>query len=351
MNEYEKILIPETETLLNVLQILHQQKSKIVVVCTNDKSLLGVIADGDIRRYLLNGGTLDDAVKNAMNSTPIVLHQKSNTADNLKLLEDNDIPCAPLVDENNTLVGVLSKKDLLTPPSHDNWVVLMAGGKGIRLRPLTEHTPKPLLRIGDKPVLETILNNFIKSGFSKFYISINYLGEQIQEYFGDGSKWGVQIRYLEEDKELGTAGCLKLIQDTPTEPLIVMNGDILTNLNFSSFMNYHLAHSAKASMVVREHVTEIPFGVVTVNNEEILKIEEKPVHRHFINAGIYIIDPDVIDLIPQDEADNMPSLFEKVIENKGKCYSYPLYDFWLDIGRHDDLTHAQQIFSSGELIE
>jgi NDP-sugar pyrophosphorylase family protein len=216
----------------------------------------------------------------------------------------------------------------------------MAGGLGKRLRPLTDEMPKPLLSVGNKPLLQNILESFVHQHFSHFFISVNYKADSIKNYFGDGSQWGIDIRYLEEDKRLGTAGALRLIAERPNAPVIVMNGDLLTRVNFRDLLNYHVERGSSATMCVCEYDVEVPFGVVEINGYQIEKIIEKPIHRFFVNAGIYVIDPDLFDMIPIDTYLDMTSFFDKMIDAGKKTAVFPIHEYWLDVGRVADLDRA-----------
>jgi NDP-sugar pyrophosphorylase family protein len=234
---------------------------------------------------------------------------------------------------------------LLEAPERENWVVLMAGGLGTRLAPLTDNCPKPLLKVGNKPILETIIENFISHGFKRFYLSVNYKAEMIEEYFGDGSRWGAEIRYLREDKKMGTAGALGLIPEPLTQPFLVMNGDLLTKVNFSQLLNFHQEQNAHATMCVREYDFQVPYGVVSVDKHRIKSIEEKPVHRFFVNAGIYVLDPEAVSLIPADMPYDMTSLFEQMTANEREVIAFPVREYWLDIGHRDDFERAAGDFA------
>ena len=217
----------------------------------------------------------------------------------------------------------------------------MAGGLGTRLRPLTEDIPKPLLKVGNKPILETIIKNFASHGFVDIVISINYKGDLIKNYFKDGSDLGVNITYVEENKRLGTAGALSLLADTPNEPFFVMNADLLTDVNFSHLMDYHCMGNSTGTMCVREYEYQIPYGVIQMENDCITEIVEKPINKFFVNAGIYVLSSKVFDYIPKDKFYDMPTLFNTLIKEKLKTLSFPIHEYWLDIGRMSDFEQAQ----------
>jgi NDP-sugar pyrophosphorylase family protein len=216
----------------------------------------------------------------------------------------------------------------------------MAGGLVNRLRPLTDECPKPMLKVGNKPLLETIVENFIEYGFHRFYISVNYMADVVESYFGDGSRWGVDIEYLHEEHRLGTAGALSLLPETPTEAILVMNGDLLTKVNFKQLLDFHYGHQAQATMCVREYDFQVPYGVVKIDGQRITSIDEKPIQRFFVNAGIYVLEPEALDLISSNIFFDMTTLFEKLIELKKEPAVFPIREYWLDIGHLADYNRA-----------
>jgi len=216
----------------------------------------------------------------------------------------------------------------------------MAGGLGSRLRPLTEQTPKPMLMVGDKPILETLIKRFREQGFTRFVISLNYLGDQIRAHFGNGQDRGVEISYIEEKEPLGTAGALSMLPVKPKEPFLVMNGDILTLMNFESLLEFHHRNRSVATMCIREFGMEVPYGVVRLNKDNIVSIEEKPVQQFYVNAGIYVLNPETLDLVPKGTRVDMTSLFEKLVETGHPTLSYPIREYWMDIGKMEDYQRA-----------
>jgi NDP-sugar pyrophosphorylase family protein len=246
----------------------------------------------------------------------------------------------PIVDEDQKVIDLFIIDDGLLKKQHENHVVLMVGGLGTRLRPLTENTPKPMLEVGGKPILETIVKRFVDSGFTNITMCLGYKSNVIQDYFRDGGSFGANIDYIVEEKRLGTAGALALLGKNLTNPFFVMNGDLLTNIDFEKMLDFHVEHKSKATMCVREYDIEVPYGVVNLVNENIISIEEKPNHSFFVNAGIYLLESDCIDLIPDNEFYDMPTLFGELIAAKEKIVPFPLQEYWLDIGRISDYEKA-----------
>lgn len=340
MKDYRKILLTPTSTIKEALQIIDEGAMKIALVVDREDKLLGTITDGDIRRGLLSGLSLDSSIESVIFKNPTVCSLKDTKEKILEVATQKKLYQVPIVDSKGKLVGIEEISELLKPSKKTNKVVLMAGGLGTRLRPLTEHTPKPMLKVGDKPILETIIANFRKYGFTNIILSVNYKSEIIEEYFKDGSKFGVNIEYIHEKQRMGTAGALSLMRDKLSEPFFVMNGDLLTNINFEHMMEYHLSNNAIATMGVREYDFQVPYGVVNVDGIDIQSIEEKPVHSFYVSGGIYILSPDVLKSIPNNEFFDMPTLFEKLIAENKKSISFPIREYWLDIGRIEEFKKA-----------
>ncbi len=339
-------LIGPAATIHEAVATLNESAVQICLVVEPIGTLLGTITDGDIRRGLLRGVGMKAPVTEIMNPSPIVASPNTDASTMLEMMTQKRLRQLPLLDERRKVVGLIDINDLIkAEEAEENWVVLMAGGLGTRLRPLTDSMPKPLLEVGSKPLLETILENFLRQNFRKFYLSVKYKSQMIKEHFGDGSRWGVEIRYLEEDPGLGTAGALGLIKERPRLPLVVMNGDLLTRVNFKQLLTFHAEHRSSATMCVREYDMQVPFGVVSVEDERIIKIDEKPTHRFFVNAGIYVLDPELIDLVPAGKHLDMTSLFEKAIAADMRTTVFPIHEYWIDVGQMDDFHRANRDFN------
>lgn len=345
MKKWRSLLVDMNATIMQALKILDEGAKQIVLVVDQRNVLLGTVTDGDIRRGILKGESLEAPITHVMNKRPIVAQMGDERETMLNLMTTRSLRQIPVIDDRGRLIDIVFLEDYMQSEKKDNWVVLMAGGFGTRLAPLTDHCPKPLLKVGSRPILEIILNSFISYGFARFYISVNYKADMIMEYFGDGSRWGVEIRYLLEDKRLGTAGALSLLSERPDKPFIVMNGDLLTKINFSHALQFHMEEEACATMCVREYEYQVPYGVVKVDQHRLYGIEEKPVQRFFISGGIYILSPDVIESIPENTFYDMPALFEALIEKEQLTSAFPIREYWLDIGRMDDFNRANGEFS------
>jgi dTDP-glucose pyrophosphorylase len=340
MKGIEKIKISTESTIKEALNAIDLGAVKIALVVNKDNKLLGTLSDGDVRRGLLRKKSMNDIIKDIYFKKPTIAKKGSSKKYLLSLCSINRVGQIPIIDDEQKVVDLFVIDDELSKKQHENSVVLMVGGLGTRLRPLTENIPKPMLRVGGCPILETIIKGFVDSGFTNITMCLGYKSNVIQDYFQEGSGFGANIDYIVEEKRMGTAGALTLLTNKLEQPFFVMNGDLLTNVNFEKMLDFHEAHNSKATMCVREYDIEVPYGVVNVDNENIISIEEKPIHSFFVNAGIYILEPGCVDLIPANEFYDMPSLFEKLIEAKEKTISFPLKEYWLDIGRMADYEKA-----------
>lgn len=340
VSSWKEILVLPGASIRDVIRVLDKSAKQIVLVVNEGSRLLGTVTDGDIRRGILKGMSLEEPVQRIMNPDPTVAMIDEGREGILAMMRSTRLHHVPLVDENYCVMGLETLDELIQSRARKNRVVLMAGGLGNRLRPLTDECPKPMLKVGNKPLLETILENFIEYGFHRFYISVNYMADVVKSYFGDGSRWGVYIDYLHEQQQLGTAGALSLLPETPNEAILVMNGDLLTKVNFKQLLDFHYGHQAQATMCVREYDFQVPYGVVKIDGQHITGIDEKPIQRFFVNAGIYVLEPEVLDLIAADTYFDMPTLFEELIERKKVTAVFPIREYWLDIGHLADYNRA-----------
>jgi dTDP-glucose pyrophosphorylase len=340
VRNWREALLPPSATLGEVLARIDAAGYQIALVVDRDDRLLGVVTDGDVRRAILQGLALSAAITVVMNPSPVTAPQGSSGREQLAAMRRHGVHQLPIVNGNNRVVGLVLIDDLIGATEKPNWVVLMAGGLGSRLRPLTESVPKPMLVVRGKPILEGILENLVDEGFRRFFVAVNYRADMIISHFGDGSSLGIEISYLREDTRLGTAGALSLLPEVPTHSLIVMNGDLLTRARVSSLLEFHETHRAAASMAVREYELQVPYGVVHMSGERITAVEEKPVQKFFINAGIYALSPQALQQIPRDASFDMPALFERLNAAGKLTTAFPLHDFWLDIGRVEDYVQA-----------
>lgn len=345
-HHWERVLLQSNSTIRDALLVINAEALRMALVVDQHNRLLGVVTDGDIRRGLLNGLSLGDLVSDVMNSNPIVGGPDTDAAVLKPLMEAKGILSVPILEEG-VVTGLFTLHEAAKLKLLDNPVFLMAGGFGKRLRPLTDKCPKPLLKIGDCPILETIMKQFIKCGFRNFYISTHFMPEMIKEHFGGGEKWGINITYVHEEAPLGTAGALGLLpKSTPELPLIMVNGDVLTNISFKRFLDFHIREGGAATMCVREYEYQVPYGVIEGEGVCVSSMKEKPTYRFNINAGIYIVNPEIYRKVEPKVSIDMPTLLEKQMDLGRKVVMYPIHEYWLDIGRIDDYKRAQADFHS-----
>jgi dTDP-glucose pyrophosphorylase/predicted transcriptional regulator len=339
MSKWTEVLVGPDQSIRETIRRIDGSSLQIALVVDTERKLLGTVTDGDVRRGILKGVSLDDSATKIMNAKPTVARQGDDRDSMLAAMRARLLHQIPVVDADNRVVG-LEVLDSLLGAKRDNIVVLMAGGRGTRLRPLTDDTPKPLLHVGSKPILETIVESLIEQGFGRFYLAVNYLAEKFEQHFGDGSRWGVDIRYLRESTPLGTAGALSLLPEPPAKPLLVMNADLVTRIGFGHLVDFHVKQKAVATMGVREYDFQVPFGVVHMQNERIVEVQEKPTHRFFVNAGVYVFDPSALDVVPREQRFDMPDLFNALVKQGRHTAVFPIREYWLDVGRHDDFARA-----------
>ncbi|MCJ8161553.1 nucleotidyltransferase family protein [Acinetobacter zhairhuonensis] len=342
MIDVKKIVLNKRDTILKALELLDLYALRIVLVVDEDNHLLGSITDGDIRRGLLKGQDLHASVETIMHVTPYAIEDGELTNRQIfEIMREKRYLALPVL-KAGQLVNIITLEDLISRKRKENPVFIMAGGFGTRLRPLTDKCPKPMLPVGGKPLLETIVLSLKEQGFYKFYISTHYLPEIIEEHFGNGEKFDVQIQYVHENDPLGTGGALSLLPKEEIKlPFIVINGDVLTNMNFGKLIDFHEQNKSVATMCVREFQYQIPYGVVNSENNVIQGMTEKPSYFFDINTGIYVISPELLAQV-NAEFIGMPTILEQQIALQQKITSYPLHEYWLDIGHMEDYNRAQR---------
>ncbi|MFI8557803.1 CBS domain-containing protein [Pseudomonas putida] len=342
MKQWQSVLLRPDVALEDAIAVLDREALRIVIVTDEEQRMLGTLTDGDVRRALLRHLPLSTPVKDAMHATPQVAHRGWSRERMLSVMERFQVLQLPVVDSDYKVVGLETLHGLLNKRLRNNPVFLMAGGFGTRLHPLTQTCPKPLLKVGEKPILELIMQGFINAGFHRFFISTHYMPEMIRNYFGDGSDWGVSIRYVHESEPLGTGGALGLLpHEEINEPLFMMNGDLLTNLDFQNLLSFHEAHDGLATMCVREYEYQVPYGVVQSEGHKILSMVEKPIQKFFINAGIYLLSPELVKSVRGDAKIDMPTILEEAMSGGKVVNMFPIHEYWLDIGRIEDFHRAQ----------
>ncbi|MFK4506019.1 nucleotidyltransferase family protein [Bradyrhizobium daqingense] len=343
MKSWQKAIVGTEATVSEAIAAIESGSIQIALVLDNGR-LAGIVTDGDIRRGLLRGIPLTGRATDMMNANPVSASVTLPRDERLRLMRQRSIKQLPLLDANGHVIGVETFDELLEAPRYENPVLIMAGGLGERLGVLTREMPKPMLHVGGRPLLETIVRNFVQQGFRNIFISVNYKAELIQNHFGDGASFGAAIRYVHEAQRLGTAGALGLLPSTPDLPLVVTNGDILTTINYGALVDFHNATPADATMAVREHKVHVPYGVVTAAEGYLQVIREKPTESWFVSAGIYVIGPTVFRLVDRGVKIDMPAVLERVVASEGRVAVYPIREYWLDIGRVEDFEQAHAEF-------
>ncbi|MCJ8329460.1 MAG: CBS domain-containing protein [Lentisphaeria bacterium] len=345
-NRHERVaasLVPQDASL--EIAITHMENEAALIV--DDASrLVGMLTDGDLRRAFLKGASLQTSVHEIMSKNPITVSENTNQKAMYALMQSKQIRQLPVVDDEQRPVGLELLKDSYNHLHSE--AVIMAGGKGSRLRPLTEHIPKPLLDFGDSTILETIMDGLKENGIDDIILTVNYLADKIRSHIGDGSSHDINVSYVEEEKQLGTAGALALIEKRPKDSFLVMNGDLITDLDFRSLKHFHRESKNDITVCVRRESFQIPYGVIRLNDDckSIKELQEKPKENYLVNAGIYMMEPEIIDLIPKNKFYDMTSLIESCIEQKKTVGAFPILEYWQDIGRHTEMEKAKREWSS-----
>jgi dTDP-glucose pyrophosphorylase len=344
VNAWTRAFVRADASLRDVLETIDAAELQIALVVDEETRLCGVITDGDVRRALLRGHGLDALASDVMTRDPVTAPPDMKLAAIERLMLARSLNQVPVVDERRLVVGLALYGKLLPRERVDNEVILMVGGLGSRLGTLTKHVPKPLLRVGDKPILEIIIDSLLTQGFHRFRLAVNYKAELIERHFGNGGRWGAEINYVRESQPLGTCGAIGLVTPPPDEPFLVMNGDILAKIQYTDLLDYHRSHGGAATMAVREYSVQIPFGVTRIDDRRVYALAEKPTERYFVNGGIYVLDPKCLALIPRDTPYDMTTLLNDMLARDMGVYSYPVEGYWLDVGRVADFQQAHADF-------
>jgi dTDP-glucose pyrophosphorylase len=321
------------------MECLQCNSAGIALVVDTEGHLLGTATDGDIRRALLKGEKLDAQISKYMGRQVITVPEGVKRANVLDMMRARFIEQIPIVDGSGKVVGLHVMREVIGAMERPNWTVIMAGGRGERLRPLTDEIPKPMLRVAGRPILERLILHLVGYGIREIYISINYLGHVIQDYFGDGRNFGCHIQYLKEDKPLHTGGALSLLSELPSDPLLVMNGDLVTNVDIQELFDFHATHGNIITVGTNDYTHTVPLGCLSIANGRVVSIEEKPVITKTANAGIYVLTPSVLAWVPKNAAFPITNLIEKAISENAQVGAFPIMD-WIDVGEHDQLRQA-----------
>jgi dTDP-glucose pyrophosphorylase len=350
--ELQNLLVTPGAAIGDVMRCIDANARGIALLVDSERRLLAAITDGDIRRAILGGLDLSAPVSELISTKenispvgPITARAGTDDSTLLELMQRHSVRHIPLLDHDGSVVGLARLEELLQGPLPLKAVV-MAGGFGKRLHPLTESTPKPLLNVGDRSLLQRTVKQLRDANIHRVSITTHFLGDQIRERLGDGRELGISIEYLSEDRPLGTAGALGLL-DVPTEPILVINGDILTRLNFNAMLHFHEDYAAAMTVAIKQYEMEVPYGVVEVEGATVTRLSEKPKQKFFVIAGIYLLDPQVWSYLPRGEFCDMPDLINSLLAAGKKVVSFPISEYWLDIGRLDDYERAQADVANG----
>jgi len=334
-------IIPLDSTVREAMAAIDRSSLEVCLVCDQDLRLKRVITDGDIRRTLLRGRALDDRIEGVGSDRFTQVGVECSRAEAVTLMLERGFKSVPVVDSSGVLVGLHTLHVALVERRSESWAVIMAGGKGERLGELTQAMPKPMLPVGDRPILERIVQLLVGHGIRRIFLSVNYLGRMIQDHFGDGSRFFCQIEYLREEKELGTGGALSLLPSLPTAPLLLMNGDLLTQVNLSRMIEFHRQGNFPMTLALRDHKISVPFGVAQMRGDQVERLVEKPTLQYQINAGIYVIDPQIVAQVPREEFYPITNLVAHCIERGLPVGGYHLQEAWSDIGLPQEFWSAQ----------
>jgi len=348
LKKHPGIILASKATLRDAMEVMTKTRLGMVLVADDSRRLLGILNDVDIRKALLRGLPMSTAAAQVMNRNPLTVSERATPEEIAEVFRKTSKSHVPVIDAKGRVKDLAAFLDYVAiPRRYPNTIVLMAGGMGKRLHPLTQNTPKPMLRFGDKPLLELLLEQLVASGFSRFILTVNYLADQIEGHFGDGSRWNVHIEYVRESRPLGTVGALSLIEQRFEQPLLVINGDILTKVNFRALLDFHKAEGRLATLCVKSHEVQIPYGVVEIDRHGLTRFVEKPTHRVFINAGIYVLEPKVLTWLKRGARCDMPDLIGKIRRHGAEGVAcFPIEEYWLDIGGMKEFERAMSEYDS-----
>ena len=340
--DWRAVRVHPNASMLQAMAVVSDGRIGIALVVDEDDRLLGTVTDGDMRRAILQQQALDATVNSIMERefTSVTIDADSTTV--LDLMRTRSIRQVPVCDTDGRVVGLYLLDDLGEPQARPNWAVIMAGGQGRRLWPLTAYVPKPMLPVGGIPMIELILAQLVHHGFRRVFVSINHLADSIVSHLGDGHAFGCSVEYLRETEPLGTGGSLKLLPEAPKQPILVTNGDLLTDVDLSELMGFHDAHEASATLCVRQYSYRIPYGVVTCDGDDVISIDEKPAHEQLINAGMYVLNPELLDLLPQaHQSYPLPRLIDEAHESGLGVKAFAVEGEWTDVGHLEDYDLAK----------
>jgi dTDP-glucose pyrophosphorylase len=337
----KKYCITPDATLIECMRIIDITGAGIALAVDNEFRLIGTISDGDIRKALLKNYSLDSPASPHINQNCFRVLPTVPRVEVLDIMQARRFEQVPIVDEQGKVIGLHLLHDILRNVSRPNWAVVMAGGQGIRLRPLTENIPKPMIRVAGRPILERIILHLVSYGIQRIFIAVNHLSEVIEGYFEDGSRYGATIEYLHEIEPLGSGGAVSLLPEIPEHPLLLMNGDLIVDISLSDMIEFHTQNHFFATMAVYSYFHQVPYGCVEIKNNRLASLEEKPVLEKIVNGGIYVLSPQAVSAIPMNTNFPITALFEKALKKNLVCGTFQIEKEWLDIGSHRQLRQAR----------
>jgi dTDP-glucose pyrophosphorylase len=340
LSELDRFIVGDAASVRDAMSAINDNFREVVLVSRADRRIVGVITDGDIRRALLRGATMDSPASEVMSRDFVSATAEMDRAAVLDLMKALHIRHVPVLRGDGTLQSIHFLEDIIGAPVCASPAVIMAGGRGVRLLPITQSCPKPMVPVAGRPILERIVLHLVGCGVRHIFLSINYLGHMIEDHFGDGTAFGCRIEYLRETTELGTGGALRLLPQRPRHPLLVLNGDQVSRIDVQGLLARHAVAGVRATMAVGSYQHQVPFGVVHEQDGRLMRIEEKPSLSMLVNRGVYVLEPDVLDLIPQGQSFPITDLFDRLLERGEPVGTYFSDDEWLDVGRPADLLRA-----------
>ncbi|HUP32551.1 MAG TPA: nucleotidyltransferase family protein [Gaiellaceae bacterium] len=345
--DVESFCISPDQTLRDAMACIDRNAEGIALVVDEERRLLGTISDGDTRRAILAGTDLDLPVRDLLagHPSPTTAPVGTPAHELLHMMNERVLRQIPLVDDDGRVVDVALMGDLVRSYELPLTAVVMAGGFGTRLSPLTADIPKPMLRVGDTPMLERIVKQLRDAGIRRVNVATHYRGDVIADHFKDGSDFGVELEYVHEDEPLGTAGALGRMEHAK-DPLLVINGDILTHVDFRAMLHFHREHMADMTVAVRDHTVAVPYGIVEIEDTRVVNISEKPTLRYLVNAGIYLLDASAVARVPRDQSSDMTHLIESLVADGARVVGFPIHEYWIDIGRLEDYERALADFEA-----
>jgi dTDP-glucose pyrophosphorylase len=338
---FEETVVSESASLRTAMEVLDRGALEIVLVVSPNGALLGTLTDGDIRRAILSGASLESIASKFMSRRFTTVTPSANRAEVLDLMRALTLHQIPIVDENGKLAGLHLLREILGASIRPNWAVVMAGGRGERLRPITDSLPKPMIKVAGRPILERIVLHLVGFGIRRIFLSVNYRGDMIEGHFKEGAELGCNIEYVKEENPLGTGGALSFLPEKPGHPVLVLNGDLLAQFNVGNMLSFHADGGFKATVGVHEYVHTVPYGVVEQEGNRITRFREKPTQTWLANAGIYVIEPDLVKRVPHNTYFPLPTLVEECLDRGEAVGAFPIKEDWIDVGHPKELRRAR----------